>query len=232
NTGSDNIGIGFLAGSNATSGSVNIYIGHAGVAAESNKIRIGVQGVQNGTFIAGISGTAVVGSGVLVTGAGQLGVAASTRRVKEDIHEMGEASATLLRLRPVTFRYRLAMADGSKPLQYGLIAEEVAEVMPELVVYDEEGRPQTVQYHVLPTLLLNELQRQRVEVDQLRAQLEQQRAELAELRASGRKKVDRGICPASSTQSLESHFPAARPPLRREVGTTAFPAGIPKGEGR
>jgi len=104
--------------------------------------------------------------------------------VKEDIREMEDASAGLLNLRPVVFRYRQAMADGSKPLQYGLIAEEVAEVMPELVVYDAEGQPQTVQYHVLPALLLNELQRQQAEVQDLRAQLEQQRAELAELKAA------------------------------------------------
>ncbi|MGH9778791.1 MAG: tail fiber domain-containing protein, partial [Candidatus Acidiferrales bacterium] len=91
--------------------------------------------------------------------------------------------AGLLRLRPVTFRYRQTMADGSKPLQYGLIAEEVAEVMPELVVYDAEGQPQTVQYHVLPALLLNELQRQHAEVETLRAQLDAQKAELAVLRA-------------------------------------------------
>ncbi|MGH9779431.1 MAG: tail fiber domain-containing protein, partial [Candidatus Acidiferrales bacterium] len=98
--------------------------------------------------------------------------------------------AGLLRLRPVTFRYRQTMADGSKPLQYGLIAEEVAEVMPELVVFDAEGQPQTVQYHVLPALLLNELQRQQAQVNRqeeelaaLRQMLAAQEAELAELKA-------------------------------------------------
>jgi hypothetical protein len=95
----------------------------------------------------------------------------STRRVKEDIRDMGEASAGLLRLRPVTFRYRQPSTDGSKPLQYGLIAEEVAEAMPELVVYGADGQPQTVKYHELPALLLNELQRQQHEVAELRALL-------------------------------------------------------------
>jgi hypothetical protein len=65
-----------------------------------------------------------------------------------------------LKLRPVTFRYRNANAERQRPIQYGLIAEEVAQVMPELVLFDRQGRPESVAYHVLPTLLLNELQRE------------------------------------------------------------------------
>jgi hypothetical protein len=184
-TGGSNTAIGVGAGSNLTTGNGNIYIVNNGVATESDTTRVG--GTQTRAFIAGVRGvtTGVADAvTVLIDSAGQLGTVNSTRRVKEDIGEMGEASAGLLQLRPVTFRYRQAMADGSKPLQYGLIAEEVAEVMPELVVYDSEGQPQTVQYHVLPALLLNELQRQHAEVETLRAQLEQQKAELAELKAA------------------------------------------------
>jgi hypothetical protein len=73
---------------------------------------------------------------------------------------MGGASAALLKLRPVTFRYRTPYDDGSKPIQYGLIAEEVAEVMPDLTVFNEKGQPETVKYHLLPALLLNEVQQQ------------------------------------------------------------------------
>jgi hypothetical protein len=73
---------------------------------------------------------------------------------------MGSASMGLMKLRPVTFHYRKPDARGRKPLQYGLIAEEVAQVMPELVLFDRNGRPESVAYHVLPTLLLNELQRE------------------------------------------------------------------------
>ncbi len=191
NTGSNNVAIGSQAGLSATTGNNNIYIGHFGVAAEGNTIRIGTSGTQAATFMAGITGVSVTGSAVMVDGNGQLGVTVSTQRAKEDIRDMGEASEGLLRLRPVTFRYRQPSSDGSKPLQYGLIAEEVAEVMPELVVYDKDGLPQTVQYHVLPALLLNELQRQQAKLQQqqgelaeLRARLEKQDAELAELKAA------------------------------------------------
>ena len=62
-------------------------------------------------------------------------------------------------LRPVLFRYKQAFADGEKPIQFGLIAEEVAEIFPELVIYDEEGRPETVKYHLLGSMLLNELRK-------------------------------------------------------------------------
>jgi hypothetical protein len=186
-TGSGNIAIGFQAGANSSTGNDNIYIHHQGVAAETQTIRIGRIPLHDAAFIGGINGKSVdAGSGtaVLVDNLGKLGTVLSTRRVKEDIRDMGEISETLQQLRPVVFRYQEPAADGSKPLQYGLIAEEVAEVMPELVVYDADGQPQTVKYHLLPALLLNELQRQQAEVETLRAQLERQRAELAELKAT------------------------------------------------
>jgi trimeric autotransporter adhesin len=96
----------------------------------------------------------------LVTSGGQLGIATSSRRYKEDIQDMGDASGGLLRLRPVTFRYKQAYADGSKPIQYGLVAEEVAEAYPDLVVRSADGQIQTVKYQVLDSMLLNELQKQ------------------------------------------------------------------------
>ena len=77
----------------------------------------------------------------------------------------GDATDRLLGLRAVIFRYKEAFSNGEKPIQYGLIAEEVAEVFPELVVYDEEGRPETVKYHLLSTMLLNEMQRERAVID-------------------------------------------------------------------
>jgi hypothetical protein len=96
---------------------------------------------------------------VVVDGNGQLGTVSSSRRYKEDIADMGEASSELLELRPVTFRYKKAYADGSKPLDYGLIAEEVAEVYPDLVVRGKDGQVETVQYQKLTPMLLNELQK-------------------------------------------------------------------------
>ncbi|MGH7266005.1 MAG: tail fiber domain-containing protein [Candidatus Rokuibacteriota bacterium] len=121
----------------------------------------------------------------------------SSSRFKEDVRDIGDASRGLGRLRPVTFRYRRAEADGTHPRQYGLIAEEVAAVYPELVQYGATGRPLAVRYHELPAMLLNELQRQqrqleaqrdelRAQADQLQLQQEQlqaQAARLAELAA-------------------------------------------------
>ena len=95
----------------------------------------------------------------------------SSRRAKEDIQDMGEASAGLYRLRPVTFRYIQPYADGSKPIDYGLIAEEVDAVYPDLVVRNTGGEIETVQYHKLVPMLLNELQRQQRTIDELQHEL-------------------------------------------------------------
>jgi hypothetical protein len=158
--GNDNIAVGNGAGS-LTTGSSNIAIGHQGVAAESNAIRIGTPGTHMNTYIAGISGTlAAGGSQVLIDPAGHLGTFSSSRRYKEDIRDIGDASNRLMDLEPVQFRYRQAASDGTKPLQFGLIAEDVATVFPELVVRDGNGRIESVQYHQLPALLLNELQKE------------------------------------------------------------------------
>ncbi len=164
-SGVQNIAIGENAGL-FTDGSNNIVIGGPGAGSESNTLRIG-GGTGTGSkeldkaIIHGISGrTAPSGDAVLVAADGTLGTMVSSRRHKEDIHDMATASEALLRLRPVTFRYKNATADGEKPVQFGLIAEEVAEILPELASYDEQGTPRSVRYHLLSSLLLNELQRQ------------------------------------------------------------------------
>jgi hypothetical protein len=132
-------------------------------------MRIGTQGsagvVGSGvtrTFIAEINGvkTDLTGTAVVVDANGQLGTMSSSRRYKQDIQPMAEASERLLKLRPFTFRYKQPNALGEKPIQYGLIAEEVAEVLPELVVLNKDGQPESVAYHLLPSLLLNELQKE------------------------------------------------------------------------
>ena len=143
--------MGDFAGGNLTTGDVNIDILNPGVAGESNTIRIGV--TQTRTFIAGIFGTNVSGSTVVVNSEGQLGVAASSRRFKREIKPMDEASEAILALRPVTFHYKSDKTDTS---QFGLIAEEVAEVNPDLVVRDENGEIYTVRYDAVNTMLLNE----------------------------------------------------------------------------
>ena len=173
-TGSSNIAIGQNAGNLLTTGSNNIDIGNVGVAAENSTIRIGTAGIQTRAFIAGTFGGFTGGGSVavLIDGTGQLGTVPSSRRYKEDIADMGDASARLQALRPVTFHYKQPNADGSKPVQYGLIAEEVAETFPELAVFNAEGQPETVKYQDLAPLLLNEVQKLRAEKEQMAARLE------------------------------------------------------------
>jgi hypothetical protein len=186
-TGDRNIALGFGAGSLVLSGNENIHIGHIGALGDTSVIRIGTQGVQALTFIAGISGTTVAaGTQVLVDGNGQLGTLPSSRRVKDEIRGTDEASAGLGKLRPVVFRYKAELANGPRPLEYGLIAEEVAEIYPELVVLGTDGQPAGVKYHVLPAMLLNEFQRQQRQLESQAARLEAQRRELEELRAQVR----------------------------------------------
>jgi hypothetical protein len=181
-TGSNNIAIGANAGLSATTGADNIYIGNSGVAAEASTIRIGSS--QTAAFMAGIhSQTSSSGIAVLINSSGKLGTTTSSARFKEDVEEIGERSAKLLRLRPVQFRYRPEHDDGSHLLQYGLIAEEVAEVFPELVVLGSDGQPATVRYHFLVPLLLREFQRQEAQLVEQRAQNDAWRADVASLRA-------------------------------------------------
>jgi hypothetical protein len=161
-TGGSNVALGYQAGYNVT-GSNNIEIGNQGTSADSGTIRIGTPGTQNSFFIAGVNGVTTTNSAVPVlidTTNGQLGVTSSSRRYKEDIQNMGDASLGLMQLRPVTFRYKKPFADGSKPVQYGLIAEEVEEVYPDLVARSADGQIETVKYQVLDSMLLNEVQKQ------------------------------------------------------------------------
>ena len=102
-----------------------------------------------------------------MTSAGQLGMVMSSARFKRDIQDMGSRSGGLLKLRPVTFRYK---SDPSGALQYGLVAEEVAKVYPELVSYGPDGKPMTVHYLMLSAMLLNELQKQAGENHRLAAE--------------------------------------------------------------
>ncbi len=109
----------------------------------------------------------------MINSSNELHTLVSSMRFKQDVRDMGETSEMLAKLRPVTFRYRENVATGEDVPEYGLIAEEVAEIAPELVAYDEEGRPYSVRYHVLPSLLLNEMQRQQRTIETLLARIEQ-----------------------------------------------------------
>jgi predicted ribosome quality control (RQC) complex YloA/Tae2 family protein len=111
-----------------------------------------------------------------------LGTVSSSHLFKEDIQDMGHASSCLMRLRPVTFRYQKPFADGSKPIQYGLIAEEVAEVYPDLVAHSADGQIETVKYQVLDSMLLNEVQRQQREIRSQQEHVQRLEDELSDAR--------------------------------------------------
>lgn len=180
-TGTNNTAVGFVAGSNVTVGSNNIHIGNPGLSSDSGVIRIGSLS-QTSFFVTGVRGVTTGGDDavpVVIDSGGQMGTVNSSRRFKEDIRDMGEASQGLMRLRPVTFRYQKPFADGSKPMQYGLIAEEVADVYPDLVAHSSDGQIETVKYQVLDSMLLNEVQRQQAEIQELEKRLKRLEAQLA-----------------------------------------------------
>jgi hypothetical protein len=155
-TGNSNIGLGNFAGSNLTTGDNNIDIGNVGVAGEANTIRIGTLGTQTATFIAGISGTALgAGVAVRVNANGQLGTVGSSQRFKEGIKPMEKASEVIHALKPVTFRYKQELDPEGIP-QFGLVAEEVEKVNPDLVARDDQGKVYTVRYEAVNAMLLNE----------------------------------------------------------------------------
>jgi hypothetical protein len=167
-TGNNNIAVGSGAGGNLTTGANNIDIGNAGVTAESDTIRIGIS--QSATFIAGINGTAVTGTAVVVNGSGQLGVAPSSKRFKDEIKPMDKASEAILALKPVTFHYRKEI-DPAGWSQFGLVAEEVEKVNPDLVVCDKEGRPYTIRYDQVNAMLLNEFLKEHRTVQELKKEV-------------------------------------------------------------
>jgi hypothetical protein len=163
NAGGGNIAIGPSAGNSLTSGNFNMYLGNEGVSSESQTIRIGSGPVHTRLFVAGVLNSSITGVPVLISGTGQLGVASSSARYKEAIRDMGDASDRLAKLRPVTFRYK---GHAEEPAQFGLIAEEVEKVFPELVFHSDSGQPETVLYNEMPAMLLNELQKQQRRMDQ------------------------------------------------------------------
>ena len=172
-TGGSNIASGFTAGQNLTTGSNNIDIGSPGVAGESNKIRIGKIGTQNGTFIAGIHGVTVASAvGVVVDVNGHLGTVTSSARFKEAIKPMDKASEAILALKPMTFRYKHELDPDGIP-QFGLVAEQVEKVNPDLVVRDAAGQVNTVRYEAVNAMLLNEFLKEHRKVQEQEATINQ-----------------------------------------------------------
>lgn len=189
-TGSDNTAIGVEAGRQWTTGDRNIAIGRGaeGAPAESATIRIGGGDFQTSTFIEGIHGTVVAGGVQIVVNAVEkfLGTVVSSRRFKRDVYDLAAAGSGLLELRPVSFRYRKEILPWFDPLsltpvEYGLVAEEVDEVLPDLVIRDSAGRAEGVRYRLLAPLLLAEVQRQQREILRQEEDFDRQDREFARL---------------------------------------------------
>jgi hypothetical protein len=180
-TGNGNIALGVSAGSFLTTGSNNIDIGNGGVASESGRIRIGTKGKQINCYIAGISGVGVPGGvGVIVDANGRLGTVVSSARYKDDIKPMDQASESVLALKPVTFRYKHEL-DPEGIAQFGLVAEEVEKVNPDLVARDDNGKAYTVRYEAVNAMLLNEFLKEHRKVEKLEATAITQQNEIAAL---------------------------------------------------
>ena len=176
-SGGNNIAVGASAGANLTFGFNNIDIGNQGVAGEKRTIRIGTAETHSATFIAGIRGTTPTNMDavpVVIDSLGQLGTVSSSARFKGDIKPMDKASEAILGLKPVTFHYK---SDNTGTPQFGLIAEEVAKVNPDLVVRDATGEIYTVRYDAVNAMLLNEFLKEHRNV-------EEQRATMAELKSA------------------------------------------------
>jgi hypothetical protein len=188
-SGDENIAIGKQAGINVMTGSNNIHIAHPGVSTDDKMIRIGRQGIHRNIFISGIHGVILPNNGTLqpvfVNDGGQLGtvLSPSSARFKQEIKPMGNVSEAILALKPVTFRYKKDIDPQHTP-QFGLVAEEVAKVNPDLVTRDEKGQLYTVRYEAVNAMLLNEFVKEHGKVEQLETTAAQQAKEIQELKTA------------------------------------------------
>ena len=186
--GSHNIAVGQAALSNNTSGSNNIAVGEfAGLAVttSNNVIAIGVQGqdISDSCFIGNIfNAMAPSGSAVFIDANNRLGTITSSKRFKEDIKPIGKSSEALLELKPVTFRYKKEI-DPAARSQFGLVAEEVEKVNPDLVVRDKEGKPYSVRYDQINAMLLNEFLKEHHQMQDLKAIVGEQQKQIEALTA-------------------------------------------------
>src|SRR4030095_6004868 len=206
------------AGFNLTTGSDNIDIGALGATDEAETIRIGRPGIQKPTFIAGIRGvtTGVANAvPVLIDSAGQLGTMSSSLRFKKEIKPMDRASEVIITLKPVTFHYK---SDKTDTPQFGLIAEEVAKVNPDLVVRDKNGEIHTVRYEAVNAMLLNEFLKEHRVVQEQGATIERQQKQIEALTA-GLQKVNAQLEVSKPAPQTVLHRQQKLPPL------SAQPAG-------
>jgi uncharacterized coiled-coil protein SlyX len=214
--------LGFRAGFNLTNGSGNVYIGRG---------MEGVSGENNSCYIRSIFGqTSANGIPVLINSANKLGTTVSSKRFKEDIKPMDKASEALLTLKPVTFRYKKEIDPAGKS-QFGLVAEEVEKVNPDLVVRDKEGKPYSVRYDQVNAMLLNEFLKEHRKVEELKSTAAKQEATIADLRYTVEKqeariaqhqksfgKQEKQIeALASGLQKVSAHLEMTRPAPQQVV---------------
>jgi len=206
-TGNDNIALGDAAGLFLATGDNNIDIGNNGVTSDSGTTRIGT--VQGAIYLAGIAGQ-IVGAGgttCYVDNDGKLGVFLSSRRFKTDIADMGAASEALLALRPITFRYKPEL-DKTRTPQFGLVAEEVAKINPDLVTRDAKGELTTVRYEAVNAMMLNEFLKEHKKTEELEATVASLITTVKE-QAAQIQKVSAQLAAASSSRGgLEASKPA------------------------
>jgi hypothetical protein len=206
-SGSNNIAVGASAGSVLDTGSNNIGIGAAGATAESNTIRIGKRGVQTAAYMIGIHGATVAGgTAVMVDSNGHLGTLTSSARYKRDIRPMDKSSEALLSLHPVTFRYKKELDSLGIP-QFGLVAEQVEKVDPDLVLHDADGKPYTVRYEAVNAMLLNEFLKAHRQVQEQQSELAAVRKELSSLKSALRAQ-------AAQIEKVAAQVSTDNPPAR------------------
>lgn len=197
-SGAGNVALGYQAGNSLTTGSNNIVIGAGllGKAGEANTTRIG-KTTQTATYIGGIYGKTVAsasGVAVRIDSTGKLGTVLSSERYKDNIKPMDESSEAILGLKPVSFNYKKELdPDGVR--QFGLIAEQVEKVDPDLVVRDEDGKVSTVRYEAVNAMLLNEFLKEHRRAEEQRIYFEgkvaQQQKQIEALTATVQKVSDR-----------------------------------------
>ena len=208
--GSNNVVLGANAGTYLQSGSNNIYLGAAGQGSESNTMRLGRSGTQTRAFIAGVSDTAVAGATVVVDSNGQLGVATSSARFKDNIKAMDKTSESILALKPVTFRYKKDI-DPKSTAQFGLVAEEVEKINPDLVARNAKGELYTVRYEAVNAMLLNEFLKEHRKVQEQDATIAQVKLTAAKQESTIAQQQKQIEALTAGLQKVSTQLEAGRP---------------------
>jgi len=204
--------LGFNAGFNLTTGSNNIDVGNTGAAAEANTIRIGTVGTQTNAYIAGIyQATAAKGLAVIVDSTGHLGTKGSSERFKDAIKPMDKTSEAILALKPVTFHYKKELDAEGIP-QFGLVAEQVEKVNPDLVARDADGKIYTVRYEAVNAMLLNEFLKEHRTVQEQETAITQLKSTVAKQEATAAQQQKQIEALTATVQKVRTNSPSTNLP--------------------